>query len=191
MALTEKMVPDSVNSFNAVYTAYYRKSFLFVKSYVHDELIAEDIVSESLIKLWERLKSQPIEHIQSFLFAILKNSALDHLKHEAVERKAFKSLHEHLSRELEIRISVLQSCDPNEIFSTEIQQIIQATLAVIPEKSRKIFMMSRFENKTNKEIAEVFNITVKGVDYHIALTTKALKVSLKDYLPFVLYLLVR
>ena len=182
---------DSANSFNSVYTSYYRKSFLFVKSYVHDELVAEDIVSESLIKLWERLKSQPVEHIQSYLFAILKNSALDHLKHEAIERKAFKSLNEHLTREHEIRISVLQACDPNDIFSSEIQQIIQATLATIPEKSRKIFEMSRFANKTNKEIAEAFNISVKGVDYHIAQTIKVLRVSLHDYLPLFLYLFVR
>jgi len=185
------MLHDSANSFNAIYTAYYRKSFLFVKSYVHDELIAEDIVSESLIKLWERMKSQPIEHISSYLFIILKNSALDQLRHEAIERKAFKSLNEYLTREHEIRFSVLKACDPNEIFSSEIQQIIQSTLANLPDKSRKIFEMSRYHNKTNKEIAEVFNISVKGVDYHIALTIKALKVSLKDYLPVLFYFLVR
>jgi RNA polymerase sigma-70 factor, ECF subfamily len=185
------MVHDSSNNFNTVYSTYYRKSFLFVKSYVHDELVAEDIVSESLIKLWERMKSQPIEHIQSFLFTILKNSALDHLKHEASERKAFKSLNDYLAREHDIRISALQACDPKEIFSSEIQHIIQVTLASLPEKSRKIFMMSRYENKTNKEIAEVFNISVKGIDYHIALTIKALRVSLKDYLPLCIYLFVR
>ena len=185
------MLPDSANSFNAVYTSYYRKSFLFVKSYVHDELVAEDIVSESLIKLWERMKSQPVEHLSSYLFTILKNSALDHLKHEAAAQKAFKSLNEYLTREHEIRISVLQDCDPNEIFSTEIQQIIQSTLASLPEKSRKVFEMSRYQNKTNKEIAEVFNISVKGVNYHIALTIKALRVSLKDYLPLLIYLFVK
>lgn len=181
------MYHDAANSFNAVYMAYYRKSFLFVKSYVHDALVAEDIVSESLIKLWERMKREPVEHVQTFLFTILKNSALDYLKHEAVQLKVYKSLNEHLNREHEIRISVLQSCDPNEIFSSEIQQIIQTTLSVLPEKSRMIFMMSRFENKTNKEIAAVFNISVKGVDYHIAQAIKELRVSLKDYLPFLLF----
>jgi len=185
------MVHDSANSFNTVYTAYYRKSFLFVKSYVHDEHVAEDIVSESLIKLWERMKTQTIEHVQSFLFTILKNSALDHLKHEAIERKAFKTLNDHLTREHDIRISVLQACDPDEIFSSEIQQIIQSTLATLPGKSRNIFMMSRYENKTNKEIAETFNISVKGVDYHISLTIKALRISLKDYLPLIICLLAR
>jgi RNA polymerase sigma-70 factor (ECF subfamily) len=185
------MLHDSANSFNAIYTAYYRKSFLFVKSYVHDELVAEDIVSESLIKLWERMKSQPVEHVSSYLFTILKNSALDHLKHEAIERKAFKSLNDHLTREHEIRISVLQASDPNEIFSAEIQQIIQSTLANLPDKSRKVFEMSRYQNKSNKEIAEVFNISVKGVDYHIALTIKALRISLKDYLPLIICLFAR
>ena len=185
------MVPDSANIFNAVYTTYYRKSFLFVKSYVHDELVAEDIVSESLIKLWERMKLQPIEHVQSYLFTILKNSSLDHLKHETVERKAYKYLNEHLLREQEIRISVLQACDPNEIFSTEIERIIRETLATLPEKSRNIFRMSRFDNKSNKEIAEIFNISVKGVDYHISLALKSIRVSLKDYLPVFICLLVR
>ena len=185
------MDSDSANSFNAVYTAYYRKSFLFVKSYVHDELVAEDIVSESLIKLWERMKLQPIEHVQSYLFTILKNSSLDYLKHESVERKAFKSLNEHLLREHEIRVSVLQACDPNEIFSTEIERILRETLATLPEKSRNIFMMSRFENKSNKEIAEIFNISVKGIDYHIALAIKTLRVSLKDYLPAFVCLFIR
>ena len=185
------MVSESAHSFNSVYTTYYRKAFLFVKSYVHDELVAEDIVSESLIKLWERMKLQPIEHVSSFLFTILKNGALDHLKHENLERKAFQTLHEVLKRELEIRISILESCDPKEIFSSEIEQIIKSTLNSIPEKSRKIFILSRFEHKSNKEIAEIFNITVKGVDYHISLTTKALKIRLKDYLPCLIYLLVQ
>jgi RNA polymerase sigma-70 factor, ECF subfamily len=185
------MQSDHTNSFNAVYTAFYRKSFLFVKSYVHDGQIAEDIVSESLIKLWERMKLQTVEHVSSYLFTILKNSALDHLKHEAVERKVFNSLNEKLVREHEIRISALQCCDPDEIFSSEIQKIIHDTLAALPNKSRKIFIMSRFENKSNKEIAEFLGITVKGVDYHIGLTLKALRVSLKDYLPLFFYLLVR
>ena len=43
------MLFDSVNSFNEIYTVFYRKSFLYVKSYVHDDMAAEDIVSESLI----------------------------------------------------------------------------------------------------------------------------------------------
>ena len=38
------------NSFNNIYMRYYKKSFLFVKSYIHNEMVAEDNASESLIK---------------------------------------------------------------------------------------------------------------------------------------------
>ena len=54
------MIGTEIHNFNTLYTKYYRKSFLFTKSYVHDECIAEDIVSDVLIKLWEILKEKEI-----------------------------------------------------------------------------------------------------------------------------------
>ena len=63
----------NINSFNALYTLYYRKSFLFAKSYVHDEQVAEDIAAEALIKLWEKLKTDIINSPQAMLLTILKN----------------------------------------------------------------------------------------------------------------------
>ena len=65
------------NSFNDIYTSYYKKSFFFAKSYVHNDLAAEDIASEALIKLWEKLKAEPVEakYILPLLLTILKNKA--------------------------------------------------------------------------------------------------------------------
>ena len=61
--------PDA-NNFNSLYTKYYRKAFLFTKSYVHDEAVAEDIVSESFIKLWEKLKQEEIDYSDYLLLSI-------------------------------------------------------------------------------------------------------------------------
>ena len=82
------------NSFNDIYTSYYKKSFFFAKSYVHNDLAAEDIASEALIKLWEKLKAEPVEekYILPLLLTILKNKALDYLKHEEVKRSAFEAV---------------------------------------------------------------------------------------------------
>ena len=172
-----------VNSFNEIYTSYYKKSFFFAKSYVHDDLAAEVISSESLIKLWEKLKTEKIDYIEPLLLTILKNKALDYLKHEEVKRTAFESMVDWHQQELSIRISTLESCDPNEIFSDEVESIIRETLKLIPEQTQRIFLLSRFENKSNKEIAELMGISVKGVEYHISKALKALRITLKDYLP--------
>ena len=172
-----------VNSFNEIYTSYYKKSFFFAKSYVHDDLAAEDIASDSLIKLWEKLKTEKIDYIEPLLLTILKNKALDYLKHEEVKRTAFESMVDWHQQELSIRISTLESCDPNEIFSDEVESIIRETLKLLPEQTRQIFLLSRFENKSNKEIAEQMGVSIKGVEYHISKALKALRITLKDYLP--------
>ena len=177
-----------VNSFNEIYTSYYKKSFFFAKSYVHDDLAAEDIASESLIKLWEKLKTEKIDYIEPLLLTILKNKALDYLKHEEVKRTAFESMVDWHQQELSIRISTLESCDPNEIFSDEVESIIRETLKLLPEQTRRIFLLSRFENKSNKEIAEQMGVSIKGVEYHISKALKALRITLKDYLPLFYFL---
>ena len=108
---------------------------------------------------------------------------MDYLKHEEVKRAAFESMVDWHQQELSIRISTLESCDPNEIFSDEVESIIRETLKSLSEQTRLAFLLSRFENKSNKEIAKQMGISVKGVEYHISKALKALRITLKDYLP--------
>lgn len=72
-------------------------------------------------------------------------------------------------QELSIHIFVLEVCDPDEIFSEELECILHETLKLLPEQMHRIFLLSRFENKSNKEIAEQPEITVKGIEYHITI----------------------
>ena len=174
--------PDA-NNFNSLYTKYYRKAFLFTKSYVHDEAVAEDIVSESFIKLWEKLKQEEIDYSDYLLLSILKNKALNYLKHEAIKAETIHSLTDINQRELEIRISTLQACVPEDIFSKDVEEIITKTLKILPSQTRRIFVLSRFQHKGNKEIAQILNLSEKSIEYHISKTLKALRINLKDYLP--------
>ena len=182
------MYLNRTNSFNDIYTTFYKKSYLFVKSYVHDDMAAEDIVAESLIKLWERMKQEVIDPVHPFLFTILKNRSLDYLKHQVIKKEVIDSFTRKLDRELEIRTFSLEVSDPKEIFSLEIEQIIHSTLNSLPERTREIFLMSRMGSKSHKEIAEFFQISVKGVDYHISQAVSVLRLKLKDYLPLLGFL---
>ena len=65
-------------------------------------------------------------------------------------------------QELSIRMSALEACNPHEIFSEEVEIIISATLSTLSEQTRRAFILSRFENKSNKEIAEEMEISIKG-----------------------------
>lgn len=176
--------------FNHIYERNYRRSFLFTKSYVHNDMAAEDIVAESLVKYWQLLCEGETEASDALLLTILKNKSLDYLRHQTIRQTAFDDLTDARVRELQIRISTLEACDPKEIFSTEIQTLVRQTLAELPPQTRQVFEMSRFENKSIKEIAEATGLTVKGVEYHITKSLKALRISLKDYLPVFYFLFV-
>lgn len=179
-----------MHSFDDIYNFYYKKAYLFAKSYTHNDLASEDIATDALIQLWKKLKEEKeeLESIPSFLFTILKNKALDYLKHKEIKLNALDEMADWQVKELNIRISTLEACDPKEIFSQDVSRIIRDTLDSLPPLSQTIFRMSRYENKSNKEIADLTMISVKGVEYHITKALKALRNNLKDYLPAFLFL---
>lgn len=186
----ERAIPEEMSniSFSEIYTNYYKRSFLFVKSYVRDDMAAEDIVSEALINLWDTSKKEKVEYPLSLLVMMLKNGALNYLKHQDVKQSVSDSISSKMARDLGYRISTLQACDLEEIFSSEITRIVKETLEALPEQTRRVFELSRYECRTVKEIAEELSISPKGVEYHITRSLKVLRIALKDYLP-IFYLL--
>lgn len=169
--------------FNKIYKDYYKRSFWFVKSYVFEDMAAEDIVSESLISLWQTIRKEEVEHPLSLLLTILKNNSLNYLKTQERQLEMMNSLASVLSRDLNYRINCLAACDPQEIFSSEITTIIEQTLTTLSDQTRQVFEMSRYEHHSVKEIAEILNLSPKAVEYHITKALKVLRLGLKDYLP--------
>lgn len=175
-------------NFSQIYTQYNKSSFLFVKSYVRDDMAAEDIVSEALFTLWQTLKSESVEYPHALLVTILKNGALNYLKHQDIAENAKNVLSSNMARDLNYRITTLEACDPQEIFSAEISDIVEKTLQSLPDQTRRVFEMSRYDHMSVKEIAETLSISPKAVEYHITKSLKHLRIALKEYLPLFYFL---
>lgn len=174
-------------NFNSIYTTYYRRAFLFTLSYVHNDLVAEDIVSEAIIYLWELSKKQEIPSIEAVLITYIRSKSLNYLKHLQVQENVYQNLTDKGQRELEIRISTLEACDPKEVMSEELRSKVKTLLAGMPEKTRIAFISDRLDGKSHKEIAEELGISVKGVEYHISKAVKLLRDNLKEYAPFLIF----
>lgn len=174
-------------NFNSIYTTYYRKAFLFTFSYVHNDLVAEDIVSEAIIYLWELSKKEEIPSIEAVLITYLRSKSLSYLKHLQIQERVLQTLQDTGLRELEIRISTLEACEPKEVLSTELRLKVNSLIKKLPEQTQKVFIMDRLEGKTHKEIASELGISVKGVEYHLSKAVKILRENLKEYLPFLFF----
>lgn len=174
---------------NTIYSTYYRKSFLFVKSYVQNDQLAEDIVSEAIISLWEKSKETSLEVPEAYLMTCLRNRALNHLRQQQYQTETLAMISKEAQIELNSRISSLEACDPQELLSKELWKRLNMILANLPERTRLIFELSRFQDKTYDDIAAELNISVKEVEYHISKALKALRDNLKDYYYLLIFFL--
>ncbi len=180
---------NNIEAFNQLFTDYQGPFIRFANNYVKDQAIAEDFTLEAFMYYWENRHSLKSEsNIPAYILTIVKHKCLNYLQHLQVHEYVSEELRDHATWKLRTRIATLEACDPEELFSTEAIELVRKTLYSMPEKTRKIFLMSRFQNRTYKEIATQFNLTEKGVEFHISKTLKELRKNLKDYLPSFIYL---
>lgn len=167
----------------------YEKSLIqFAFSFTGDYEASEDYVVESFMEYWnnrENLKEENTSSVLAFILTVVKNKCLNHLRHQKHRDHASDTIRDLYQWELDLQINSLSSCDPKELFTAEINEIVQTTLDTLPPDTRKIFLMSRNENKSRKEIADTMGMSVKGVEYHISKALIELRYNLKDYLFFI------
>lgn len=171
-----------IKAFNKLYSDYHGLFVRFANTYIQDEAAAEDIAVEGIMYYWENRKSLLHDsNIPAYILEVIKHKCLNHLRHLRVREDAEQQILAHMQRVNNLRIVTLEACDPQEIFSSEAQRLVDEALDMLPEKTREIFLMSRYESKTYNEIAEHFSLSVKSVEFHISKALKVLKVKLKDY----------
>ena len=161
--------------------AYYKDLVMFAGSYLGERNISEDVVQSVFLKVWNDRESLIIEtSFKSYLLASVRNSCLDEIRHRYVVREHESIILSHLE---------LDDIDTeNYILYSDLYDHLREALDKLPIACREAFEMSRFENKTVKEIAIETNLSVKGVEYHITKTLKILRINLKDYLPLFYFL---
>lgn len=179
---------DSTNNFISNFKNLHERGLAFARAFVFDADLAEDITSEAMIVLWNKLRGgQNIEQPQIFLFAIIRNKSLECLRNQLSHLRLNKEFSDLKEKDFQLRISSAEVCDPHILFSTEVQTIIKQALSGMNPQTRSVFLLSRYDGMSNKDIAVQLGIASKTVEYHISKALKLLRQQLKDYLPLLLF----
>lgn len=176
-------------TFNQLFIDYKGRFTRFAQTYVRNMAVAEDIVIDSLVYYWEnRERLDENTNIPAYVLTVVKHKCLNYLQQQQIHKDIEESIQSHAEWELSTRIATLEACNPSELFNAEAMEIVNRTLAQLPSRTREIFIMSRMQNMSHKEIAAKMDISTKGVEFHIGKALKELRISLKDYLPVFFYL---
>ena len=169
--------------FNKLFNDYYRQFASFAMGYIKDEAKAQDFVSDAFASYWEKKETLAEDtNAPAYILTIVRNNCLNYLQHRKVKVRAAEEITDHAQWVLDTKINTLEACDPDKIFSEEIEQIIVNTISNLPKRTAKIFSMSRFEHLSHRDIAEELGLTTKSVEYHITKTLNELRINLKDFL---------
>jgi len=171
--LLEELNNGNGQAFRQLFVTYYSPLCEFATQYVFDK-DAEEIVQELMMHLWEKQGFLAIAgSIKSYLFMAVRNRCLN-----AIQRNKYKQVtHNYIYEKLKDTFQ-----NPDSYMLEELSWHIEKAIGELPENYRKVFSMSRFEDYTNKEIAEQLGVSVKTVEYRITQTLKILRAKLKDYL---------
>ena len=171
------------NAFRMIFNAYFPSLLSFAKEYVLDEEVAKNLVQEAYVKLWEKRESLSDDsNLKAFLYHILRNSSLNHLKGEKVRRKYEERL-KYSYNEAILNYEALNRLDFDSLSFEELSNVINETINNLPPKCKIVFEMSRYQSMKNREIAEELGISVKAVEGHISKALKELRSELKKQFP--------
>ena len=173
--MTDKLLFDGIKrgyeqAFEQLFRRYYQPMMRFVWGYVKCEAIAEELVQELFTKIWENRKTLNINRsVKAYLYTSARNMSLDYLKHKVVENaweQEKKALHLDTLPE-----STIEKNLHNKMVLQEVEKAIQS----LPERRRLIFILSRYEDMTYKEIADFLDISVNTVETQISRALSALR----------------
>ncbi|MFK1855795.1 RNA polymerase sigma-70 factor [Bacteroides fragilis] len=155
--------------FEQFFIMTYPKVKAFAWKLLKSEEDAEDIAQDIFAKLWtnpEIWENQ--ETWNSYIYTMVRNHIYNFLKHKSIRQ----TYQEQCTKE-EPAISETDIHD--QLYAKESELLIKLTIANMPEQRRKIFRMSRTQEKSNQEIADELNISIRTVERHIYLALIDLK----------------
>lgn len=175
--MTHKTMKNNHLNFEMVYDKFFHKLVAFVNSYINNIEEAKDIAQNSLVTFWEKRDQLKQElPIEPFLFTIAKNGALDYLRSFKVRLNHAQTVYsEHQRMVSELHEISLELFDVEKLKANILKKKIFKVLLTLPISDRKIFVLSRFNNLTNSEIAQILNISPKTVEKRISLILKILR----------------
>ncbi len=151
--------------------------------YIKDKVVAEEIVLDAFVKLWE-VKSGLKEELslRNYLYTIVKNNCLMHLRKEQLVSSTQKELR---YLEMQLNYDALFALADNVVLFDELQERIDAAIEGLPEYLKTAFLLSRFVELKYSEIAAKKNISIKTVEARIFKSLVVLRTELKEYLPLI------
>ncbi len=167
------------DSFEILFNHYYSRLCTYAIIFVKYPDVAEEIVQETFIKIWEKRFEIIIETtFKAYIYRSIHNNCINYLKRIKHIRNRQEAVRIEVSRQSEVNIKNLDTDIIDKIVTEEFNKHFFRALESLPKQCREVFLLCRNEHLTYAEAAQKLNISVNTVKSHMK---KALE-KLKEFL---------
>ena len=159
-----KIKEGDESSFELLYKYLVPELCNYAFQYTQDRFLAEEIVQDVFIKIWQtRENITPNKSIKAYIYQCVHNSCINSL----IQKKNMKNINNVFLTEESWEV-IHESTQMNpflleKLEADDTEHIIKHIVQTLPVGCREIFSLSRFENRSNQEIAQMLNISVSTV----------------------------
>lgn len=169
--LLKRLCQGDKFSFSKVFDLYWESLFNHVIRVVKDKEDSVDVVQDAFTALWQqRDRLSNIKSLKGYLFSIAHYKALRYIQSKIQHRDSLDSLAGSLQQTNENYLE-------EDIYVRELTLFIEREVKNLPPRMQEVFILSRMEYLTNKEIAERLQISDKTVKKQIGYSIKYLKLK--------------
>lgn len=145
----------------AAFEAHYEELMAFVRRKVRCPAMAADIVQETFVRVASSDAPAPVENPRAFLYRVAGNLAIDHLRRE--QRRATFMADGQAAEDV-------ADGQPGAERAVAAKQRVVRLIAIVdelPPKCREVFVLRRFEDLSQAEIATRLGISRNMVEKHL------------------------
>ena len=162
---------DRITVLESLFILFYPVLASYCNKYVKDEECARDIIQDIFLHVWEnRDKIDFSTPLHSYLLRLAHNRCINYLQRTKVERK-YLEMASMQTMEMEMQYDNIF----NQLAAETMQDQIERAVERLPDQCRIIFLKSRFEGMTHRDIANKLGISVRTVETQIYRALKVLK----------------
>ena len=165
--LLDLIEQNNSGAFTDFYSYHFQKLILVSDKYVNDIYVAEEIVQDVFLKIWENKESLLyVNSIASYLYKSVVNASINYFNRQ-------KNIQRHHVR---IAADTLEEDMENTMAENELIVLLYNEIELLPEKCQKVFKLSRLQGLKYKQIALELGISEKTVENHMGNALKLLRI---------------
>ncbi|HEX8019557.1 RNA polymerase sigma-70 factor [Mucilaginibacter sp.] len=171
--LNDIALNSSRASFKRLYLFYYGKLFNLAKSLVKQDELAEEITNDVFMNLWARRASlAEINNFTYYCYTSVKNKALT-----CLSKNQLKSVN---IDDVNVDVADSSATGEDKLVCEDLTKLINTTLSKLSDQCRLVFKLVKEDGLKYREVADLLDISIKTVEYHMGNALKTLAQGLRD-----------